>query len=434
MSEYILNPNILFRAYKNRYYAIDVEKFRNCMFIELSEKLFAKLIQLKSIKITNHNFSEDILSLLIVNGLIINTNDKIINCIKYYQRNYYDHDGNYLHSPIVVSLQPTFACNYNCMFCYNEKDWHKKYQQNKNISWAYKIIDQMAELGVPWLDIFGGEPFLLGKELVYLLEYINSLPIDTAVPCNGALLNKEIIKYISRFNQKKFFLSVSIHSFDLKKYCQLCGTTEESYRKVLKNIEMLSDYDVNYALNSVVLPNYTENDIISFLERSNELNAPQVTFMFYWETGKGAMNVGTTGKVHDYIQLTKFARRYALDNFSSMRVSVEGPYSWVIEENEIIEDPLLESICECQVGTARLDFLPNGDAVPCVLLADMQKYYLGNINEVPLSILWKNSLSLKRLDNPESCVSCKYLKSCKGGCVAFREKNQDRLDRRCPLL
>jgi len=86
-----------------------------------------------------------------------------------------------LEAPHSVHLLATTKCNLSCGGCFyrGEGEW---------AVWdARNLVDEMATLGVEWLAIGGGEPFLW-EPLSYILGYAHGKGISTAVTTNGTFL------------------------------------------------------------------------------------------------------------------------------------------------------------------------------------------------------------------------------------------------------
>jgi hypothetical protein len=87
-----------------------------------------------------------------------------------------------LSAPHSLHLLVTSQCNLACRPCYYRSragEWGRKE--------ALALVAEMAELGVSWLAIGGGEP-LLWEPLPRVLDQARSLGIKTTVTTNGTLL------------------------------------------------------------------------------------------------------------------------------------------------------------------------------------------------------------------------------------------------------
>lgn len=86
-----------------------------------------------------------------------------------------------LDVPYSVHLLATSRCNLNCEGCYyrGEGEW--------SLSAVRSLVDEMAGLGVEWLAIGGGEPFLW-EPLPYILGYARGRGVKTTVTTNGTIL------------------------------------------------------------------------------------------------------------------------------------------------------------------------------------------------------------------------------------------------------
>lgn len=86
-----------------------------------------------------------------------------------------------LDVPHSIHLLVTSRCNLACEGCYyrGEGEW--------SLSVVRSLVDEMADLGVVWLAIGGGEPFLW-EPLSYILGYAKGKGVKTAITTNGTIL------------------------------------------------------------------------------------------------------------------------------------------------------------------------------------------------------------------------------------------------------
>lgn len=85
----------------------------------------------------------------------------------------------------------TQKCNLRCIHC--RADASPEKEEGKLIEGrdAFRLIDQLSEMGCPTLAITGGEP-LLRKDLVEIVRYATSKNIRTRIQSNAQLLTDDI--------------------------------------------------------------------------------------------------------------------------------------------------------------------------------------------------------------------------------------------------
>src|SRR5690349_2431432 len=63
--------------------------------------------------------------------------------------------------PVTVTFQITDRCNYECVHCYQEhRDSHAAKREELSTAEVIRILDELADAGVLFLTIMGGEVFM----------------------------------------------------------------------------------------------------------------------------------------------------------------------------------------------------------------------------------------------------------------------------------
>ena len=99
--------------------------------------------------------------------------------------------------PIVV-WNCTRSCNLACIHCYSNSA-NKEYSGELSSAEAKKMIEDLAEFGVPVLLFSGGEP-LLRQDLFALNDFARKLKIRTVISTNGTLIDETAAKKIKAGN------------------------------------------------------------------------------------------------------------------------------------------------------------------------------------------------------------------------------------------
>lgn len=89
-------------------------------------------------------------------------------------------------------------CNLSCIHCYSNSE-NKQYEGELTTAEAKKMIDDLAEFGVPVILFSGGEP-LLRQDLFELNAYARSKGVRSVISTNGTLINKETAQKIKQSN------------------------------------------------------------------------------------------------------------------------------------------------------------------------------------------------------------------------------------------
>ncbi len=93
---------------------------------------------------------------------------------------------------IAWQIDPTSACNLQCPGC-----WAGKYEQSDRISPERldELMDKMKELGIYWVVLSGGEPFMY-PHLIEILEKHNDMAFMAYT--NGTLINESMADELAR--------------------------------------------------------------------------------------------------------------------------------------------------------------------------------------------------------------------------------------------
>src|SRR5205823_9447116 len=88
--------------------------------------------------------------------------------------------------PISVHMDLTYRCNERCVHCYLDHD-----DRGEMTTAEIKgILDQLADAGVFFLTLSGGEP-LMRKDFFAIVAYARSLMFNVKVKTNGILIKEK---------------------------------------------------------------------------------------------------------------------------------------------------------------------------------------------------------------------------------------------------
>jgi len=343
-----------------------------------------------------------------------------------------------LSAPILISIDLTFKCNQHCTFCYEPPDWRYTYKDRMGIEEWKRVIDEAVEMRVPMLDIFGGEPFIF-PNVMNLVEYINTKPINFIISTNGTLINEKIARQLSTLDRQKAYVGVSLEGLNAEQH-DSATKLKGAFNKVIQTIKLLKKYNVNFGINTVVTRRNIEY-LEEMYEMLSDLGVPQFTMSYFHAEYPYLYEINSEISPEEFYKATERIIKLNEQEGDKMRISREGPFLWFFKGSEPPKDPIGIAFSECQVGKSRLEILPDGSVVPCVLLAGKEKYLLDNFLESNLEDIWygeKMDMMNKLIPlNVEPCNSCKYKEACKGGCIGYmlnRFNKEGYPDARCPIV
>ena len=107
----------------------------------------------------------------------------------------------------VMTWNTTRTCNLRCVHCYSDSET-KAYNGELTHEEALKMLDDMAEYGVPILLFSGGEP-LMRKRVFELMAYSRKIGVRPTLSTNGTLISRQVAE-----NMKKAGLGYAGISMD----------------------------------------------------------------------------------------------------------------------------------------------------------------------------------------------------------------------------
>ncbi len=137
---------------------------------------------------------------------------------------------------IKAQMELTYRCNLRCLHCftdcYNERDY---FPRELTLTEILRILDDMADLGIFWLNFTGGEAFMR-KEFFEIYEYAARNGFILTIFTNATLFTEALIERLTR--NPPFFLDISCHSVNeeaFDRFTQVPG----SFRKFLDGMRLL---------------------------------------------------------------------------------------------------------------------------------------------------------------------------------------------------
>lgn len=88
--------------------------------------------------------------------------------------------------PLSVQLDVTYRCNERCVHCYLDHNDHGEMTTAE----IYGVLDQLAEAGVFFLTLSGGEVFMR-RDFFDILEYARSLTFCVKIKTNAFMIGEK---------------------------------------------------------------------------------------------------------------------------------------------------------------------------------------------------------------------------------------------------
>jgi cyclic pyranopterin phosphate synthase len=223
----------------------------------------------------------------------------------------------------------------------------------------FKFIKVSIDNGINKIRITGGEPLVRGdldKFISMICEYKPS--IDLALTTNGYLLKKQA-KRLKDAGLKR--VNISIDSLEKETFWYL--TKKDALQDVLDGIEEALKVGLKIKLNSVILKNINENEIIDLYEFAKQRDI-QIRFIEYMENENAYANLKTLPSKELLDTLSKRSHLEKLDsevNSAAQLFKDNDGYTFGVIE------PYDDSFCQtCN----RIRLSAEGDLIPCLYFED----------------------------------------------------------------
>jgi MoaA/NifB/PqqE/SkfB family radical SAM enzyme len=173
---------------------------------------------------------------------------------------------------LLCNYYVTYRCNAYCEFCHFGIHENFKNTPFANLDNFKSNVSQLAEMGVKFIDLTGGEP-LLHKNIAEMAKYAHDLKMQTSITTNGLLYKKYADKLVGNINLLHFSLDSPdedehnkirkvdcyknvFNSIEIAKSLGefpdvLFTVTNETYKKLPRMHEIAQKYDLVLLVNPV---------------------------------------------------------------------------------------------------------------------------------------------------------------------------------------
>lgn len=302
----------------------------------------------------------------------------------------------YHEIPHLVHIEMTYACNAQCIFCYNPER-----SKIGDIEKIERIVRRVKETEIPHVYLIGGEPSMLSVNLLNkFIDILNGVSSVTIVT-NG-------IKYMHELSDKLACLGIPIHGKDYKTH-EYCNAVNGSFKKTLTNIKQYvqDGFDVRCI---PVLTSLNFDHIYEIIRISSDLGMESVFVDRFEDGGIGSKNSSKLKPTLDQFKESLSQMISARDDFG-IKVGFGTAIPYCLDERLVSEN----MISDCGAGLTFAAIKPNGDVRAC----NQSDLVYGNILENNFEDIWMNSKFDKFRDLSwvsGICLKCPVLTKCICGC------------------
>jgi len=296
-----------------------------------------------------------------------------------------------LNIPLSVQLDLTYRCNERCIHCYLDHDDHGEMTTAE----IKGLLDQMADAGVFFLTISGGE-IMMRRDFFEILEHAHARTFSIKLKTNGVLIRKKEAERIRALGVESVQISVYSHRAEVH---DAITKMPGSFRQSIEAIRLLRTLGLHVTMANVLMVQ-NAHDYPGVRALAAELGAkctldPTITPMMDGDRSILELNV-------DKAALREVFRDAALvGNVEEFCAPPQG-----------VDADALDML-PCSAGHTACYVSPYGDVYPCVQFPLPS----GNVRRTKFVDIWRDSPQLNEvrsitLRDMPSCSQCTHGATC----------------------
>jgi len=312
--------------------------------------------------------------------------------------------------PRSVLYELTLGCNMRCIHCGSSAGVDRSKELSTE-DWD-KLTKDIYDLGGRDITLLGGEP-LLRKDWYEVSKTIRDYDMDLTIISNGLLIDKKIIEKLRKLDPHS--VALSFDGASPKTHDEI-RQVKGSFEHVKKAFKMLRDANISTgAITTLSKINFQD-----LPEMRDFLLDKKIAWQIQIAAPLGRFPRDLMLSPEEFYSVAMFIsatrKKINLERLPVMGAHVFGYNSKYLTNVNIV--PVWRG---CQAGISGLGIQSNGGVKGCLSLSD--EYTEGNIKEKSIKEIWNDpnfasyNRNFKKEDAGKNCISCKYLKKCRGGCL-----------------
>lgn len=345
-----------------------------------------------------------------------------------------------MRTPRNLDIEITSRCNARCSYCYYFENESVSYEDLPAAEWL-AFFAELGRLGIMYLTIAGGEPFLR-DDLPELLRSVAANRMRFALLSNGALIDDDMASFLAATGRCDY-VQVSVDGSCPEVHDPVRG--DGSFAGAVHGIRTLQAQGVPVAVRLTVHRGNVSDLAAAAAFLLDELGLPgfSTNSVGYLGSCRGR---GAELLLDDGSRAAAMRALLDLDARYPGRIDAQnGPLAearrWPAMEAARIAGASAwaggGSLSACGCASSKLAVRSDGSIIVCSLLPHL---VLGRINRDPLDELWLHSPLLEAhrrraevaLDSFEFCADCGYRPYCTGNCPAVGFELTGQVDHPCP--
>ena len=293
--------------------------------------------------------------------------------------------------PLSVHLDITWRCNEKCVHCYLDHTGKGELSTEE----IKDVLRQLAEAGVFFLTISGGEP-LLRTDCFEILEYARALRFNVKLKTNAVMIGQGQAEELRRLNIEQIQVSIYSHREEIHDaITKLPGSLQRS----IKAIRLMRAQGLKVSLTMVLMKqNLGDAEGVRLLaeELGTAFNIdPTITPKL--DGDRSILKLGISGEeLADCFHAPEFVGD--VNEFCATPPAVDGD---VLDEYP------------CSAGHTSCYISPRGMVFPCIQFP----IECGDLRKTTFAEIWKNSAAMNevraiRIQDMPTCSACVHAGSC----------------------
>lgn len=296
--------------------------------------------------------------------------------------------------PLSVQLDLTYRCNERCIHCYLDHEDHGEMSTAEILG----LLDQLAEAGVLFLNISGGEIFMR-KDLFEIVGHARKLQFSVKLKTNAVMIRAEKARRIAALAVEAVQISLYSHKAEVHdEITKLPG----SFKRTVEGARLLHEAGVKVSFANVLMKQ-NEGDYRDVRSLAEQMGIgynvdPTITPMMDGDRSILQLNI-------DAARLEQVFHDPSLMGGSteSFCAPPAGPLA--------AEDAF--ATLPCSAGHTACYISPYGEVFPCVQFP----LRVGSVREQRFIDIWRDSPQLQEVrsitvGDLEGCSSCVHGGSC----------------------
>ncbi|MCU0561516.1 MAG: heme b synthase [Desulfobacterales bacterium] len=319
----------------------------------------------------------------------------------------------------LVAWETTRSCNLACVHC-RASATQGPHPGELDTADAFRLLEQIAELGQPIVILTGGEP-LLRPDIYEIAAYGTRRGLRMVMAPNGTLLTDEVAQKLSACGIKR--LSISLDG--------ACAETHDAFRQVpgafagaLRGIECIQRAGLPFQINTTVT-RANLGEIPRIQELAVALGAVAHHIFLLVPTGRGKYIVDQAIDAEEYERTLNWFYDQRGKSPLELKATCAPHYYRILRQRSARDGtPVsfhthgLDAVTRGCLGGIGFCFVSHtGDVQPCGFLSTL----CGNVRRASFADIWRDSAVFAALRDygrlAGKCGACEFKRVC-GGCRA----------------